>query len=296
MIYHINDDTDHEHIMINDIYKLFIIENVIHYSLIEFNTHRIEVCEKKEDPLEYYFVIDLTFHDAFAHWVYESAIYLPIFRKLKELYPTLKISLKEKKQFKLLFLKFFDIMETDIIYDVDMKQNNMCFFPSPISSLNDNHNLTDSYKQIVERFITIFSQSRIESEQYDYIILPRQTRENYKNNDRTYDMNSIYEAIPSITTKYKTLHTDTIVDLKDQIAAIRSASCVILTDGSPFLVNNLFCNHQKLFVLDIVTQYQSSFLFKQNYIIETICRLHNNTYIYLPKHISRDHLTQLLYQ
>ncbi len=250
--------------------------------------------KKKDGTLEYYFIIELVHHDAFAHWVYESAIYLPIFSKLKEIYPTIKIVLKEKKQFKSLFLNFFNIMETDVVYD--MHTNNVCLFPSPISALNDNHNLTDVYKQIIEQFITIFSQSRIESEQYDYIILPRQARENYKNNDRMYDMTSIYEVISSITTKYKTLHTDTILDLKDQIAEIRSASCVILTDGSPFLVNNLFCNHQKLFVLDIVTQYQSSFLFKQNYIIETICRLHNNTYSYLPKHISRNHLTQLLYQ
>jgi len=294
MIYCINDTTVHEHHMIDDIYKIFIIENVIHYSLIDFNTHEIEVCEKKEDLQEYYFVIDLTFHDAFAHWVYESAIYLPIFSKLKKLYPTLKVVLKEKKQFKLLFLKFFGIMETDIIYDVDMKPNNICLFPSPISALNDNHTMTDNYKQIILQFIMVFSQCRVEPQQYDYIILPRQTKENYKHNDRIYDMNAIYEAINSTTKKYSILHTDTIVDLKDQITAIQSASTVILTDGSPFLVNNLFCNHQKLFVLDIVTQYQSSFLFKQNYIIETICRLHNNTYTYLSKHISHDQMIEQL--
>jgi hypothetical protein len=292
MIYYINDNTDHEHHMINDIYKIFIIEHVIHYSLIDFNTHQIEVGEKKEESLEYYFVIDLLFHDAFAHWVYESAIYLPIFSKLKEMYPTLKIVLKERKQFKLLFLKFFDIMETDVVYE--MKSDNVCFFPSPISALNDNHNMTDIYQQIIVRFITCFSQYRIDSRLYDYIILPRQIKENYKNNDRTYDMNAIYNAINNTTKKYNILHTDTIIDLKDQIDAVQSATNVILTDGSPFLVNNLFCNHQKLIVFDTVTQYQSSFLFKQNYIIETICRLNNNTYIYLPTYISHTQLIELL--
>ena len=294
MIYSINDTTVHEHHMIDEIYKIFIIENVIHYSLIDFNTHQIEVCEKKEDPPQYYFVIDLTFHDAFAHWVYESAIYLPVFSKLKKIYPTLKIVWKEKKQFKLLFLKFFDIMETDIICDADMQSNNVCLFPSPISALNDNNNNTDVYKEIIVQFINIFSQSRIESRLYDYIILPRQTRENYKNNDRVYDMTTIYGTINSTTKKYNILHTDTIVALNDQITAIQSASSVILTDGSPFLVNILFCNHQKLFVIDTVTQYQSTFLFKQKYIIETICRLHNNTYIYLPINISHSQLVELL--
>jgi len=293
MIYRINNDTEHEHVMINDIYKLFIVENVVHYSMVDFNSHHIETCEKKEGPSEYYFVIDLVFHDAFAHWVYESAIYLPIFTKLKEIYPTIKIVLKEKKQFKSLFLKFFNIMETDIVYD--MHSNNVCLFPSPISALNDNHNLTDVYKQIIVQFITNFSQSRIEPCLYDYIILPRQTKENYKNNDRTYDMNVLYDAVTSITTKYNSLHTDTIIDLKDQIAAIQSASCVILTDGSPFLVNNMFCNHQKLIVLDTVTVYQSSFLFKQQYIIETISKINNNTYTYIPIHTSQQQIIGLLH-
>jgi hypothetical protein len=281
--------------MINDIYKIFIIENVIHYSLIDFNTYEIEVCEKKEDLQEYYFVIDLTFHDAFAHWVYESAIYLPIFSKLKKIYPTLKIVLKEKKQFKLLFLKFFDIMEIDIMYDADIQPNNVCLFPSPISALNDN-NITDNYKQIILKFITMFSQSSVIQPTYDYIILPRQSKENYKHNDRLYNMNVLYDAVSSITNNYTILHTDIIKDLQDQIKAIQPASNVILTDGSPFLVNNLFCNNQKILILDTVTQYQSSFLFKQQYIIDTICRSNNNTYTYCPTHSSYYQIIDLLHE
>jgi hypothetical protein len=292
MIYFINDNTSHEHITIDDIYKIFIIENVTHYSLIDFHTHRIEVCEKKEESLEYYFVIDLLYDDAFGHWVYESAIYLPIFEKLKELYPTIKIVLKEKKQFKSLFLKFFDIMETDVVYD--MQPNNVCLFPSPISSLNDNHNMTDVYKQIIVKFITFFSKYRMESHLYDYVILPRQIKENYKNNDRTYDMSVVYDVINSITTKYNTLHTDTIVDLKDQIVAIQSAPNVILTDGSPYLVNNMFCNNQKLFIVDTITIHQLHIYHKKKYIREIVCKLNNNTYIYLSKDTSHAQLIELL--
>ena len=292
MIYSINDNTIHKHFMIDDIYKLFIIENVIHYSLIDFHTHQIEVCEKKEESLEYYFVIDLLYHDAFGHWVYESAIYLPIFKKIKEMYPTIKIVLKSKKQFKSLFLKFFDIMETDVVYD--MQPNNVCLFPSPISLLNDNVNMTDIYKQIIVKFITIFLKDRIESHLYDYVILPRQMKENFTYNDRTYDMSVVYNAMNTITTKYNILHTDTIVDLKDQIAALQSAPNVIITDGSPYLVNNMFCNHQKLFIIDTLTIHQSSTYHKINYIRETICTLNNNTYIYLPIHISHAQLIELL--
>lgn len=292
MIYCIKDNTEHKHHMINNIYKIFIVENVIHYSLVNFNTHHIEICKIKQEPLEYYFVIDLVFHDAFAHWVYESAIYLPIFNKLKEIYPMIKIVLKEKKQFKSLFLKFFDIMETDVVYD--MQPNNICLFPSPISLLNDNHTMTDIYKQIILQFIMKFSQSRTEPQLYDYIVLPRQIKENYKNNDRTYNMKAIYEAIDIITTKYNNLHTDIIVDLKDQITLIQLAPHVILTDGSPFLVNNMFCNNQKLFILGTITIHQAYTYHKLNYIIETICNINNNTYIYLPIHTSHTQLIELL--
>ena len=295
MIYHITDDTDHKNHMIDNIYKVFIVENVVQYSLINFNAHHIEVCNSDEKPVEYYFVIDLLFHDAFSHWVYESAIYLPIFNKLKEIYPTIKILLKEKKQFKLLFLKFFHIMETDIVYDI--QPHNVCLFPSPISVLNDNHYFTDTYKQILLQFITIFSQYSTSidvSHVYDYIILPRQTKENYKNNDRSYHMELIYEAVRSISQNYDTLHTDTIVDLKDQIAAVQSAPNVILTDGSPFMVNNLFCNNQKLFVLDTMTIQQLSTYMKFNYIREMICRLHHNSYTYIPIHLAKDQIIELL--
>jgi hypothetical protein len=289
----LNNNTVHEHYTIDGVYKVFIVENVMNYRLIDFNTHHIDVCETKEDPLEYYFVIDLLFHDAFAHWVYESAIYLPIFSKLKEIYPNIKILLKEKKQFKLLFLKFFNITEDNIVYDIH--PNNKCLFPSPISPLNDN-NITDNYKEIIVKFITIFSKCRNVQPKYDYIILPRQSKENYKHNDRTYDMNVIYDAVSSITNNYTILHTDTIKDLHDQINAIQSASNVIVTDGSPFLVNNLFCNNKKLLVLDTVTQYQSSFLFKQQYIIDTLCKINNNTYTYCPIHTPYHQIIELLHQ
>lgn len=291
---HITDHTDHKYHMIDNIYKVFIIENVVQYSLINFNTHQIEVCNSDEKPVEYYFAIDLLFHDAFSHWVYESAIYLPIFSKLKEIYPTIKILLKEKKQFKLLFLKFFNIMETDIVYDIQPR--NVCLFPSPISALNENNYFTDTYKQILLQFITIFSHYNLSNEcrAYDYIILPRQTKENYKSNDRSYHMELTYEAVRTISQNYDTLHTDTIVDLKDQIAAVQSAPNVILTDRSPFMVNNLFCNNQKLFVLDTITIQQLSTYIKFNYIREMVCRLHHNSYTYIPTYLVKDQIIELL--
>lgn len=293
---HITNDSVYEHHVIDDIYKVFVIENVKQYSFVNFNTHRIEVSENKEQPSDYYFAIDLLCHDAFAHWVYESAIYLPIFTKLKEIYPTLKILLKEKKTYKLLFLIFFNITEEDVIYDANMHPNNICLFPSPISSLNHNPTCTYIYKQIIIQFIMIFSKwnASRKSVIYDYIILPRQKKENYTGNDRIYDMEVIYDAIKSITHNYSILHTDTIMDLTNQITDIRAASNVIITDGSPFLVNSMFCNNQKIYVFDTITIHQAQQYDKIKFIIEEICKLNSNIYTYIPTYLSHVQIVELL--
>jgi len=300
MIYNIDDKSTYTHIIIDDIYKLFIIENVMNYSLINFDTHRIETCEKTDDivksnKVEYYFAIDLLFDDAFGHWVYESAIYLPIYNKLKDKYPNIKILLKEKKTYKLFFLNFFNIMERDIVYNNEINSNNVCIFPSPISPLNNNSNFTDIYKSILYNFCTIFSnyQKCIEPYQYDYVILPRQNKENYKGNDREYNLESVYESISTITNKYYIIHTDMITNIYDQISRVRSASNVILTDGSPFLVNNMFCKNQKLFVFDTITTNQSANYIKLKYIQDMISELNNNTYTYLSKHTSVNELIKI---
>lgn len=87
----INDNSTHPHFYIDDVYKLFLVENVVCFSFINYNTHHIEVSDMSATEVSYYFVL---YHDAFAHWVYESAIYLPIVKRLKERYPPM---LMEKK-------------------------------------------------------------------------------------------------------------------------------------------------------------------------------------------------------
>ena len=199
----INDNSVHTNIIISDVYKLFLVENVVQYSLMDFKTFKIETCETKNKDIQYYFVIDLTYHDAFAHWVYESAIYLPIFYKIKEKYSNVKLLLKGHKEYKMLFVKFFNISENDVKYDSEIKTANVCLFPSPISALNDKSVLTDNYMNIVSNFVNIFLNSFYSNDFcYDYIILPRQTKENYNNNNRTYDMDSVFKSIENTTTNY----------------------------------------------------------------------------------------------
>jgi len=285
----IDDKSEYPQIIINAIYKLFMVENVLTYSLINYNTHHIEVYDKYINTEEvqspqYYFPIDLIYHDAFGHWVYESAIYLPLFHSLKQLYPNIKLVLKEKKKYKWLFLKFFSIQESDVIYDSEMQKYNICLFPSPISSLNDNEYFNNTYTDIINNFIQLFNTINIpaESKKYDCIVMPRQTKENYIGNNRFYSMDFIYRFIEDNSLTYFTLNTDDIDDLTEQIKAIQSATTVILTDGSPFHVNLLFCKHQRIHIIDTITQEQQKIFQKKKYTIETVSKLNNCEFHYIP--------------
>jgi len=271
----LTDDSLHNHIIMDDIYKVFIVENVTNYSLVNFNTHEINTNAIQFINPSYYFVIDLLYNEAFGHWVYESAIYLPIFKKMKDLYPTIKLLLKTKKTYKQLFLDFFDISNTDVVYDNDMNNENVCFFPSPISSLNETL-ITENYKKYLEDFVRIFSDFQTtNNEQLDYVIMPRQTKENCIGNDRSYNIDFIYNILICNFKKYSVLETDNITNITEQITNIRSSHNVILTDGSPFLVNIMFCKNQKIYVIDQITNIQSQYYVKIKYIIDMICRVNS---------------------
>jgi hypothetical protein len=268
----------HNSIVDND-YKLFIVKNVVGYSFVDYNIHKIEYISNKDNientdqDIEYYFIIDILYDDAFAHWVYESAIYLPIFHLLKNKYPNLKLVLKQKKDYKLLFTDYFEIPQSDIIYNCDMKENNYSLFPSPISSLNfKSIDAFTEYTKIFEKFVAHFIQEDDDCESnnviYDYVIMPRQKKENYYGNERSYDFDPIYEKVRNRTEKYKIFNTDSITNLRDQIKMLRMTNNVILVDGSAFLVNIMFCRKNiNIHIIGHLTSHQIREFVKKLHIV-----------------------------
>ena len=169
-------------------------------------------------------------------------------------------------------------------YSVDSESNNVCIFPSPISALNDNSLFSDRYTRIVDRFIDIFHNyvtvAMLEP-RYEYIVLPRQVLENYVCNDRTYNLDFIYEMIRAECKSYCILNTDGIRDLADQISVVRSSPNVVVTDGSPFLVNNMFCRNQNIYVVDTMTVGQSALHVKLKYVRDRVSVINNNNIQYI---------------
>jgi hypothetical protein len=236
----IDDLSAHKNFIIDEIYKIYEVENVLSYSNENYNSWKLTT-EPSVSIDHYYFVIDTLYDEAFSHWVFESAIYLPVFHKLKKLYPSLKLVLKAKRTFKQLFCKYFQI--EDVVYDT--KPNNICLFPSPITSLNDK-NITEDYKQQVYNFAKYFDG---EAElHHEFVIMPRQSKENFIYNDRKFNFERLINCLKN---RSYILNTDEIVDLNDQIAIVKSGKNICVTEGSPFYVNGLFCNNKTIYIVDI---------------------------------------------
>lgn len=261
-----------------DLYKIFIINNIQSYSNNENNNWNYKIINNNYlNPINYYLIIESDQNEAFAHWVFESGIYLLLLIELKKKYPLIKLHLKTKKIFKLLFIKKFNFSEDDICYDI--KLPNTCIFIDPISRLCDN-NISDEYKKQVDLFYNYFRSLSILNNKVgksiNILFLPRQKKENFKPNDRTYNT-ILLEKCPFITV----LHTDQITNLNEQINYINSAKNIILTDGSPFLVNGMFAYNSTIFIIGNTTVGQIDFYKKMQYLEKKIIE-NNNKIIRIP--------------
>lgn len=266
-------------ILTEEIYQYTILKNVTKVEN-QFNKWIIEVDNTTNSSnISYYLIIDTSSHEAIFHWIAECAIYLPFFNILKNKYPTLKLYLKGFKNFKKLFCDYFDITQNDIVYDLDY--SNVCIFPMPISSLNI-VNLDENWKMHIDYFIQKLNSKCIDNEKsIQTIFLPRQNKENYKNNDRTYNTTDIFNNVENSKNSV-ILHTDNIVDLTQQMNLVNSSSNVILTAGSPYFMNGLFCKNAHIIVLDDFVIWQMNTYMKLKYIHNKICE--TNKVFFIPNH------------
>ena len=265
----LTENSIHKNFIIDNIYKIYEVQNVSTYSYEDFKSWKIEL--SLGNPDIYYFIIDTLYDDAFGHWVLESAIYLPVFNKLKELYPKIKLLLRSKKTYKTIFCDYFNIK--DVCYEIE--PNNTCFFPSPITAHNDN-TISNEYKLQFYKFREFFSYDC--EQKYDFVILPRQTKENFKNNDRTINLNMLLNQ--KIENSY-ILNTDKITKLKDQIDIIKSGNNIIVTEGAAFYINSLFCSGKTIYVVDITETYKQQAIkyVKLKFFLETYKEKNNVIYI-----------------
>lgn len=275
---------------------LFTIhKNVKSYKFdsVNYNSWIIETVETQETtekPTVLYFIIDTHAHCAFSHWIFESAIFLPMFIDLRKKHPEMKLMLKEYRKYKELFCSYFGIKQNEIVYNYEQKidnflnpeenyiqnQNNVCYFPKPISALN-NKEISPEYIQLVNEFRLFFVDVQQRSKTIHTLLLPRQSNENQKANDRICDTQELEKS-----NKVITLNTDKVNLLAEQVYIVKSSQNIIVTDGSPYLWNGFISENSNIVVLGDCTVWQCREFKKLEYIERVIMIMNNNKVTKLP--------------
>jgi len=262
-----------ETIYVDDVIPFGIIKNVATYTSdpegwILTTNNDLPITDDKA-----YFIIDSLYHDGFYHWVYENSVFIMYYEQLLKLYPNLKIVCKLQRNFKDLFYKMYGV--TDNV-DYSLPNNNLCIIPLLNMFTNQRKEHTDTGKMIIRKMMSMFRAPVNLNRTIDYLVMPRQTKENYIGNNRVVDMTNIYAQLRD--KKYVELHTDTITNLQTQIDMINNSKTIIITDGSPFLVNGMFVESATIIVIPYCTQDQAIHYPKLRFVVEEICKY--NTVIY----------------
>jgi len=262
-----------------DCYKFAIYFNVLKYNIGADHTITVEYDYKiKDEQQEVYLMLDSVSHHAFAHWIFDSATYLPLFNKLKKLFPTIKIVLFEARKYKSLVLKYFNIDETRIVYQFNTS-NNICIFPQFYVNAIENNRVSIDFYSYMNKLFDVFN-TPIIKKTTAILIMPRHETENnsiIKHYVNTQDIEKNLLICPL----NKCINTSKLNSLQEQIDLITSSRVVIIPDGSASLVNGMFAKNSIIISLGLTTYYQS---FTDSHKIKIIIKkiAQNNTFIYVP--------------
>jgi len=258
------------------IYKFFKYENVYKYEDIDYELYNIYYntsLQKNAQEPEYYLILDTIFADGLFHWVGENLVFLPLYIELKKQHPALKIIFREKVGYHKSILEYYNISFDNILYKIN-NTHNVCFFPFPISHLN-NPELDLEYISYADAFVNWLNNVEFDKT-IENLIMPRQVIHNAPGNNRINDCTDIINHMPDAVV----FHTDNSTNFYDQIKIVKSSKNIILTDGSPFLFNGLFAKDSTIIVLGDVVTVQGGGYKKMQYYIDIIKQ--RNHIIFIP--------------
>lgn len=248
--------------------------------------------EIKSNNINYYFLLETPMHSAFSHWIYESAIFLPYFNKIKQILgQNIKIlTIKEpKRTYKKLFFNIFNIKEDNIYYinSFENSKHKFCYYNIPKNNICitcPNYCLNTKVFSNAELFTTLvlnFRENILKSYNFDYIknneylFFPRNSSENFIPNDREINYTKVYNILNNKEyIKYDTMNT---TKFKDQIQLLISSQNIFLDGGSSLWVNGLFCENSTIYV----SKWLSQNLYQCWDILKNIMEKNNNKIIIL---------------
>ena len=182
-------------------------------------------------------------------------------------------------------MEYYNISGSDIVYKLE--NNNICFLPLPITSLNDK-DLDDDYILYTNVFIDWLNNITFEKTNH-YLIMPRQLLQNSIGNPRTHNCEDIITNMPNA----QVLHTDNLKTFYDQHKLVKSAKVIFVTDGSSFLFNGIIARESNIIVLGDVVCEQGCNSRKTQLYIDKIKQ--RNNVIFIPYYHGDYHNCTFLY-
>lgn len=239
-------------------YRCF--KNVSDYSCVEGEAFHWKIlceqeCLPEKESADVYFILETQSHEAFSHWVYEDAIWIPLYLDLKKIYSNCRLVIEKMKDFKKIFLDKYNISPRDIKLRSEINSTNYCFFHTYIS-LND-ITLPETFFKKFSSYLNFIDGE--EEKSIPILYLPRGVKENFQGpNNRVYNVqNKLKELV--IDLGGVIYETDMPHTLDEQISIVRRSKLIILDYGSNLWVNGCFAKDSMIITLNIGWQQHDIF-------------------------------------
>jgi hypothetical protein len=180
-------------------------------------------------------------HLAFGHYFFESVVFAAYIWQLHGLDSRNRAIVSDMRKFKKITMDFIGVQLTDLL----IKERKLIIFRAEMS-LNSNSDVT-FFNSSVDWFLSRFVRLH-QPKMSPVVFLPRQTKENLRENDRSLEYPGIVEYVLSMKGG-NVFNADESESFFSQIELIQKARFLIVPDGSAFIVNGYFCRDATIIVL-----------------------------------------------
>lgn len=212
------------------------------------------------------FVIDCHYDDAFFHWIFESAIYLPAYLELRKQHPGLKLLVKRMLRHKQQFFDLFGITADNLTRPHEQAWETAYL---PMFYFRNWRGIPKDFIPLSERLFDRIMAVEAPHQVSDYhgqsiVYFPRNTTGNYKGNNRVImNQDQLIACVRELGGYVK--RTEEIQSFRDQLDIIAHAKCVVLDYGSAFYVNGFVAENATIIVLNWMDQHEEQDAFQWLY-------------------------------
>jgi hypothetical protein len=211
-----------------------------------------------------YFFIDTLLDDALAHWLGESAVFLPLWVNLKREFPGIKLMLKpHPKSYKWETLELYGIGREHVVFGPPFPHpcSNLVIFPPLIlynqweTDLPMVRNEWAAQVEMFRRRSGVGGHCRAQPRPAPRLLLmPRGHKENYIGNDNLAERRNETEEAKIFSRAQQELggelfYTDTANDLESQVRAVDASSVIVVIYGSALFFNEALARNATVIAL-----------------------------------------------